>query len=150
MEDPEQRSRTMRAVKSHNTQPELKVRRLLHREGYRFRLHGGALPGHPDIVFSRRQKVIFVHGCFWHGHSCSRGARQPVNNAQYWKNKILRNKVRDASCIRQLRALKWKALIIWECQLKTDELLAHRMRDFLGQNETMPNNKMKKRIDKRT
>ena len=87
----EQRSRTMRAVKFRDTEPELTVRRLLHRMGYRFRLQRKDLPGKPDIVFGPRRKVIFVHGCFWHGHSCKRGSRMPKTNVEYWETKITRN-----------------------------------------------------------
>ena len=90
----EQRSRTMRAVRDRDTKPELAVRRLLHRMGYRYRLHWRDLPGKPDIVFGPRRKVIFVHGCFWHGHSCNRGNRLPKTNAEYWKAKIERNVAR--------------------------------------------------------
>ena len=87
----ELRSRTMRAVKGRDTKPEMAVRRLLHRMGYRYRLHRKELPGRPDIVFGSRRKVIFVHGCFWHGHSCKRGNRLPKTNAEYWQTKIARN-----------------------------------------------------------
>src|SRR6185437_3811014 len=91
----ELRSRTMRAVKSRNTSPELAVRRVVHRMGYRFRLHRENLPGKPDLVFPKFQKVIFVHGCFWHGHSCTRGARVPKENHEYWQKKISGNRIRD-------------------------------------------------------
>lgn len=121
----------MRAVKSRDTRPELTVRRLLHKLGYRYRLHRTALPGKPDIVFPGRQKLIFVHGCFWHGHSCPRGARHPINNADYWRAKIARNQARDASCIRKLRALGWKAVVVWECRVKNEARLAARLQDFL-------------------
>jgi len=90
------RSDIMRAVKSKDTTPEMVVRRLIHGIGYRYRLHGKELPGKPDLVFAGRRKVIFVDGCFWHGHDCKRGARQPKANGDYWKPKIARNVQRDA------------------------------------------------------
>ncbi len=127
----EDRSRIMRAVKSRDTYPELVVRRLLHAMGYRFRLHRSDLPGKPDIVLPGRQKVIFVHGCFWHGHPCARGAREPKNNARYWRDKIARNRARDSSCLRQLQTVGWKTLVIWECQLKGETRLTTRLRRFL-------------------
>ena len=92
METPEVRRRTMQAVKSENTGPELAVRRLAHRMGYRFRLHRKDLPGKPDLVFPRLRKAVFVHGCFWHGHDCARGARVPVQNSAYWTKKIAGNR----------------------------------------------------------
>ena len=95
METPEVRRRTMQAVKSENTGPELAVRCLAHRMGYRFRLHRKDLPGKPDLVFPRLHKAVFVHGCFWHGHDCARGARVPVQNRAYWTKKIAGNKGRD-------------------------------------------------------
>ena len=94
------------------------VRRLLHAMGYRYRLHRRDLPGAPDIVFPGRRKLIFVHGCFWHGHDCARGARMPAANADYWRSKIARNLVRDADHLAALHQAGWQALVIWECQLK--------------------------------
>ncbi|TCO10199.1 T/G mismatch-specific endonuclease [Camelimonas lactis] len=108
----------MRAVRSVDTRPEMVVRRLLHAMGYRYRLHRRDLPGAPDIVFPGRRKLIFVHGCFWHGHDCARGARMPAANADYWRSKIARNLVRDADHLAALRQAGWQALVIWECQLK--------------------------------
>ena len=131
MESPEVRRRTMQAVKSKDTAPELTVRRLVHGMGYRFRLHRKDLPGKPDIVLPGRRKVVFVHGCFWHGHSCPRGAREPKNNARYWRDKIDRNRTRDSSCLRQLETLGWKTLVIWECQLRSEARLTTRIRRFL-------------------
>lgn len=126
------RTRTMRAVKSSDTKPELLVRRLLHRLGYRYRLHRDNLPGKPDIVFTGRRKVVFVHGCFWHGHDCARGARQPKTNAEYWRNKIARNEARDREHMQNLQASGWDALILWECELRGETALAERLRAFLG------------------
>ena len=125
------RSAVMARVKGKDTSPELKVRRLAHRLGYRFRLHRKDLPGNPDLVFPGRKKVIFVHGCFWHGHDCARGAREPKANAEYWRAKIARNRARDAASLEALAAQGWKALILWECELKREDLPA-RLRRFLG------------------
>ena len=126
------RSATMRAVKSKDTKTELKVRSLVHRLGFRFRLHRKELPGTPDIVFPARRKVIFVHGCFWHGHDCARGCRMPKTNCEYWKSKIDRNRQRDAANLGKLSAAGWQALTIWECKLSDSEGLAEGLRLFLG------------------
>ena len=122
----------MRAVRSRDTAPEMTVRRLLHRLGYRYRLHRKELPGTPDIVFGPRRKVIFVHGCFWHGHSCRRGARLPATNVDYWRRKIDRNIKRHAEQTEQLRAAGWATLVIWECQTAPEQLLTERLRAFLS------------------
>ena len=132
METPEQRTRTMRAVKSKDTAPEIAVRRIAHAMGFRFRLHGVDLPGTPDLVFPKRQTVIFVHGCFWHGHHCARGARVPARNREYWTTKIARNVTRDQKDQRALRKLGWKSLIIWECELKTPERLRKKLARYLA------------------
>jgi DNA mismatch endonuclease (patch repair protein) len=124
------RSRTMRAVKGKNTKPEWVIRRLLHTAGYRYRLHVNELPGKPDLVFAGRRKVIFVHGCFWHGHNCSRGAREPKTNAAYWKAKIVGNRERDKAHLAALRRRGWKVLIIWECEIYGAVL--SRLKKFLG------------------
>ena len=131
-EVPEVRRRTMRAVKSENTGPELAVRRLAHRMGYRFRLHRKDLPGKPDLVFPRLRKAIFVHGCFWHGHDCLRGARVPLQNRVYWTTKIGKNKARDESVQAALTAAGWKVGVLWECEIRDQELLARQIRKFLG------------------
>lgn len=130
---PAQRSWIMRQVQSQNTKPELLVRSLAHRLGYRFRLYRRDLPGTPDLVFPARAKVIFVHGCFWHGHSCRRGARLPKTNAEYWQNKIRRNKKRDQQHRHALRQLGWSALVLWECQLRDQQKLAAKLSRFLEQ-----------------
>src|ERR1017187_4128178 len=106
-DSPEVRRRTMRAVKSKDTAPELTVRRLAHGMGYRFRLHRKDLPGKPDLVFPRLHRALFVHGCFWHGHDCARGARVPVQNRAYWTQKIERNHERDKTAQASLRTLGW-------------------------------------------
>lgn len=116
MTDPA-RSAVMRAVRSKNTGPEMILRRLLHAQGYRYRLHRKDLPGSPDLAFPGRRKAIFMHGCFWHGHDCKRGARQPKANADYWVAKIARNRARDEQAQQALRALGWESLIVWECAI---------------------------------
>lgn len=122
----------MRAVKGRDTSIELAVRSLLSRAGYRYRLHSQALPGKPDIVLPGRRKAIFIHGCFWHGHTCARGARVPKTNRDYWTAKISRNKTRDARVKKEIRQLGWKTLILWECQLKSEAALMRRLVRFLG------------------
>ncbi len=130
-ETPEQRSRIMRAVRGTDTAPEMLVRRMAHRMGYRFRLHRKDLPGKPDLVFPRLHKVVFVNGCFWHGHDCARGARAPKANAEYWRTKIKRNSLRDAANIAALKAKGWRATVIWECELKELARLEKRLIGFL-------------------
>jgi DNA mismatch endonuclease (patch repair protein) len=127
-----ERSRIMRAVKSRHTAPEMAVRRLAHGMGYRFRLHRADLPGKPDLTFPSRKAVILVNGCFWHGHSCKRGARVPKINAAYWTAKIARNVTRDRGTLASLRRHGWRALVVWECEIKNERKLAARIRRFLG------------------
>ena len=131
-ETAEQRSRIMRAVRGADTTPELAVRRLAHSMGFRFRLHWKDLPGKPDLTFPRLRKVIFVHGCFWHGHDCPRGARVPVQNRDYWTRKVARNMERDRSAQSALQRLGWKSLVVWECEIKDQNRLRRALRRFLG------------------
>jgi DNA mismatch endonuclease (patch repair protein) len=128
---PAERSAVMAAVKGKDTKPERLVRRLAHALGYRFRLHRKDLPGAPDLAFPGRAKALFVHGCFWHGHDCARGARAPKANAEYWRGKIARNRARDAAALDALAARGWDALVLWECELKRDDL-PRRLHAFLG------------------
>lgn len=132
VETPELRRRTMQAVKSIDTAPELATRRVLHAEGYRYRLHASRLPGKPDIVLASRSKAIFVHGCFWHGHDCPRGRRQPKTNALYWTAKIARNRARDRHAMQELWRRGWTVLVIWECETKDLATLRVRLTNFLG------------------
>jgi DNA mismatch endonuclease, patch repair protein len=133
MESPEVRRRTMQAVKSKDTCIEMHVRRLLHAQGYRYRLHRADLPGCPDLVFRSRRKVIFIHGCFWHGHQCARGKRVPKTNTDYWTAKISRNSARDAATRDRLKGLGWKASIVWECELaKHTGAVLRKLSRFLG------------------
>ena len=126
------RRKTMQAVKAQDTTPELVVRKLLFSLGYRYRLHKKDLPGKPDIVFPGRRKVVFVHGCFWHGHQCKRGNRMPKTNREYWEPKLKRNKQRDKQHIKELRDKGWGVLVVWECEVKEREDLARRLTAFLG------------------
>jgi len=136
--DAEKRSAVMRAVKSRDTGPELKVRAAVRTLGYgrRYRLNGAKLPGKPDLVFGAMRKAIFVHGCFWHGHDCVRGARQPKDNAAYWRAKIGRNRVRDAASIAALQKAGWKALVLWECETKEAAPMARKLNAFLRSTPT--------------
>ena len=108
----------------------MRVRRLLHGMGYRYRLHDKDLPGKPDLVFSGRRKVIFVNGCFWHGHCCRKG-RAPKSNVEFWRTKISRNRARDAKAIGELRGGGWKVCIVWQCELRGKEALMGRLMGFL-------------------
>jgi DNA mismatch endonuclease, patch repair protein len=126
------RSAIMRAVKSRDTKPEMAVRSLAHRLGFRFRLHRKSLPGCPDLVFVARRKAIFVNGCFWHGHDCKRGARMPKANAPYWRAKIAGNMRRDAAARAALAAAGWDALTVWECETRDEGALSARLAAFLG------------------
>lgn len=130
-ETAEERSRIMRAVKGADTGPEVTVRRLAHRMGYRYRLHCKDLPGKPDIVFVRRRKIIFVHGCFWHGHECKRGNRIPQGNRDYWMKKIARNRERDHATAVALKKLGWKVKVFWECEMKDQDVIVRNLRSFL-------------------
>jgi DNA mismatch endonuclease (patch repair protein) len=130
-ETPELRSRVMRAVKSADTTPELLVRRLAHGMGYRFRLHRKDLPGKPDLIFPGMHKAIFVHGCFWHGHDCARGARVPKAHRDYWVKKIGRNRERDRAACAALTGLGWKITVLWECELSNVTHIRRRLRQFL-------------------
>lgn len=127
----EKRRNNMRRIRSKNTTPELRVRRLVYSMGYRYRLHYNKLPGKPDLVFIGRKKIIFVHGCFWHGHICKKGQRKPKSNQLYWTTKIDSNKNRDLRTRTALIESGWDVLILWECELKNLPIVEHRIRNFL-------------------
>jgi DNA mismatch endonuclease (patch repair protein) len=129
---PEKRSAVMRRVKGKNTTPELKVRKALTALGARYRLHRKDLPGSPDIVLPGRRLALFVHGCFWHGHDCARGARVPKANRDYWLGKVGRNRTRDLASRDALAALGWRVETIWECDLKDADALGVRLTDLLA------------------
>lgn len=129
----QRRSEVMSRIRGKNTGPEMAVRRAAHAMGYRYRLHRPDLPGKPDLVFPGRRKVIFVHGCFWHLHSdpdC-RSARLPKSNRDYWRPKLERNVARDIEQRNRLAELGWDALILWECEIRTGDGVADRIREFL-------------------
>jgi DNA mismatch endonuclease (patch repair protein) len=121
---PEKRSAVMRRVKGRDTSPELAVRRILREAGIGYRLGGAGLPGRPDVVMKGRRVALFVHGCFWHGHDCPRGARQPKANAAYWIAKIGRNRTRDGSTRTTLEADGWRVVTVWECEMKAPDFAA--------------------------
>ena len=122
----------MQAVKTRDTGPERTVRRIVYGLGYRYRLNVKALPGHPDLVFPRRRQIIFVHGCFWHGHLCSKG-KAPKSRLEYWLPKLEANVRRDAAQIRELEKLGWSVLTVWQCETRDSEALAAKLRAFLEQ-----------------
>lgn len=121
--DPARRSANMAKVKGKDTAPELKVRRVAHRMGLRFRLHRKDLPGRPDLVFPRHRLVVFVHGCFWHRHKGCRRTTMPSTRPEFWSSKFAATVERDARQIEALRALGWRVLVLWECDLKSDEAI---------------------------
>lgn len=125
------RSDIMRAVKSRDTGPERKIRKALFARGFRYRLNDKRLPGSPDLVFPKHRAVLFVHGCFWHGHACARGRREPKTNAAYWREKIARNVERDASARAALRRMGWRVKISWECDLQDVEREANKVAGWL-------------------
>lgn len=129
---PAERSERMSRIRNADTKPEMIVRRLVHGMGYRYRLHARDLPGHPDLVFRPRKKIIFVHGCFWHQHGC-RQYRQPRTKHSFWEPKLAQNKVRDAKVQCELRQLGWRVMVIWECQVKKETGLHNRIRTFLDE-----------------
>jgi len=126
------RSENMRRIRSRNTIPEIQVRSLLHSLGYRFRLHYSDLPGRPDIVFPSRNKVIFVHGCFWHQHARCSDCHIPKSNSSYWLEKLNANRARDRRNRMKLRRLGWKYEVIWECEAHDVERLVRRLLRFLN------------------
>lgn len=129
---PEQISERMRRVKGKNTSPEMRVRRLVHRLGYRYRLHDRDLPGRPDLVFRPKRRVIFVHGCFWHQHPGCRYGALPRTRLDYWLPKLDRNRVRDRENLDALHDLGWEVMVVWECETKDEERLGLRLLEFLG------------------
>jgi len=138
---PEKRSWIMSRVKGRDTKPEILVRSFVFRMGFRFRLHQRKLPGTPDIVLPRHRKVIFVHGCFWHGHKgCSRSKR-PSSNVRFWNNKLDANIRRDKRFRRQLRRMGWKSLVVWECETRSPEKLLHKLERFLHEEKSSKQSK---------
>lgn len=130
--DKDKRSAVMARVKSKDTSPERTVRHILTGLGARYRLHRKDLPGSPDVVLPGRKLAVFVHGCFWHGHDCARGARVPKANRDYWLAKVARNKARDQQAQSALREGGWRVEIVWECELKDKERLTQRLAERLA------------------
>ena len=128
----EQRSRNMSAIKSKNTKPEIKVRKLLHSMGYRFRLHSKDLPGSPDIVLPKYKTVIFVHGCFWHRHENCKYASTPKTRKEFWNKKFTENKKRDSEIQEKIKILDWRSVVIWECETKNIENLRDKIIDVFN------------------
>jgi DNA mismatch endonuclease, patch repair protein len=127
---PEARSERMGRIRSKDTKPELLVRRLVHGLGYRYRLHKRELPGSPDLIFRGRKKVVFVHGCFWHGHECKLG-RMPKSRIDFWAKKKNANRERDTRALSEIDKMGWHALVLWECELKDMKNLEQSIRSFL-------------------
>jgi DNA mismatch endonuclease, patch repair protein len=127
---PEVVRRRMSKIRKHNSRPELIVRRILRQLGYRYRLHRADLPGTPDLVFAGRRKVIFVHGCFWHQHDCSRGRKQPSSRREYWLPKLARNLQRDHQAQHALKEAGWQLMVVWECEIRDEPALTERLRTF--------------------
>ncbi len=123
------RSEIMRAVPSRHTSAERKTRAILRAVAPGYRLHRDDLPGKPDIAYVGRKLAIFVHGCFWHGHACKRGAREPKTNVDYWRGKIARNAARDERHRAALETMGWRALTVWECELADADAVATRLRE---------------------
>jgi DNA mismatch endonuclease (patch repair protein) len=123
----------MRSIRKKDTQPEMRVRRLAHALGYRFRLHRADLPGSPDLVFPARRKAILVHGCFWHQHAGCRLTRQPKSRPDYWPAKLARNVARDVEVRERLEQAGWDVMVIWECETKDAQALLQRLIGFLGE-----------------
>jgi DNA mismatch endonuclease (patch repair protein) len=126
------RSENMRRIRSRDTLPEIAVRSIIHRMGFRFRLHTKDLPGKPDIVLARLRKVVFVHGCFWHQHKMCQEGRIPKSRPEYWVPKLQRNCDRDMLHRRNLRKLGWQSLVVWECEIKWPTSLERKLERFLN------------------
>ncbi len=121
----------MSRVSGKNTKPELLVRSLLHNMGYRFRLHNKALPGKPDITLQKHQAIIFVHGCFWHGHNDCRRAKRPTTNEKFWREKLDKNIERDKQSFNDLSGLGWRILIVWSCEVNDMDKVRNKLLSFL-------------------
>lgn len=128
---PDQRSFNMSRIRSSDTKPELVVRSIVHRMGFRYSLHKKSLPGKPDIVLVRHRKIIDVHGCFFHMHRCKYGSVVPATNAEFWKTKRLSNVERDRRNLRALRAEGWRVITVWECETRNITTLLRKLQRFL-------------------
>ena len=130
---PTERAKRMSLIRAKNTAPEIRVRKLLHRMGYRYRLHAKELPGKPDIVFRKRRIAVFVHGCFWHRHSAEscKLARLPKSRLDFWEPKLTKNRERDEKAISALEEAGWRVLVVWECESGHTEQLENKLRAFI-------------------
>lgn len=128
----DERRRTMATIRGKDTKPELAIRSLLHRSGYRFRLHGRRLPGGPDIVFPSRKKAVFVHGCSWHSHDGCRLAKWPKTRVEYWGPKLRANRDRNCRAQAELASAGWRTIVVWECELFNPRAVLRGLRSFLG------------------
>ncbi|MGO4833455.1 very short patch repair endonuclease [Rhizobiaceae sp. 2RAB30] len=128
----EDRSAHMRLIRGRNTQPEIRVRKLLHALGYRFRLHSRNLPGSPDVVLPRHRTALFVHGCFWHQHTGCSLARKPKSRPEYWLPKLERNSMRDREANARLHDLGWRSVTVWECETTDEDALRARLLELLS------------------
>lgn len=128
---PQRRSWLMSRVRSKNTTPEMRIRSALHSMGYRYRVHLKHLPGKPDVVFTKRRKVIFIHGCFWHGHEGCRYAKLPKTRIEFWSEKVSKNRTRDRLSIEALTEAGWSVLVVWQCELKDFSNLIEKLCDFI-------------------
>lgn len=128
---PRERSERMSRIRGKDSSPEMQLRRLLHGMGFRYRLHVKGLPGKPDLVFPSRRAVIFMHGCYWHRHNGCKLARLPKSNLNFWKGKLEENKRRDAVNRKRLKALGWRVLVVWECELHDTDRVSRATRKFL-------------------
>lgn len=135
----EKRSWNMSRIKSKNTRPEIRVRKILHSLGYRFRLHSNILPGKPDIILKKYKTVIFVHGCFWHRHKNCKYAYIPKSRIDFWEKKFEANKKRDQEVARKIQETGWKRLVIWECETKEEGNIERAIKDFFDNEDAAIN-----------
>jgi DNA mismatch endonuclease (patch repair protein) len=135
---PEATRRIMRSIRSTDTKPEKALRSLCHSLGYRFRVHAGDLPGKPDVAFTARRKAVWLHGCFWHQHPGCNWTSVPRTRPEYWEPKLAGNQARDAVNVAQLLKMGWTSLVIWECEMRSLEEVAEKLRMFLGPPRTTP------------
>ena len=139
--DEQTRHRVMQSIHSRDTAPEMRVRSILHRNGYRYRVHMKALPGKPDIVLTRQRTAILVNGCFWHQHPGCKHSGVPKSNSEFWDKKLRENVTRDERVIRQLKASGWRVLVIWECQITRKKLAPTFVEELLRENDLLPMNR---------
>lgn len=128
---PNERSKRMSLIRGKDSSPELKLRRLVHGMGFRYRLHVKDLPGKPDLVFPSRRAVIFMHGCFWHRHPGCKLARMPKSKLDFWRPKLEGNRERDLRNQEMLKKLGWHVLVVWECEVENIEKVSNKVREFL-------------------